>query len=67
MADEISDERFKSEMMRLMHNAIGRFGDMDSRFRDMNNRFDAIGEQLESLKSDVRTYWAIERRTRDGD
>ena len=46
MADEISDERFKSEMMRLMHNVIGRFSDID-------HRFDSVDQQLASLKGDV--------------
>lgn len=46
MADEISDERFKSEMMGSMHNVIGRFSDID-------HRFDSIDQQLASIKSDV--------------
>jgi hypothetical protein len=47
MADEIDDSRFKSEMMRLMNNVIGRFSDMDT-------RFDQMDEKLASLHSDVR-------------
>ena len=55
MADEIDDSRFKSEMMRLMHNVIGRFTEIDNRFDKLDGRFDQVDEKLVSLQSDVRT------------
>ncbi len=62
MADEISDSRFKSEMMRLMNNVIGKFDEVDKRFDEVDRRFEGVDNRLGSLQSDFR---ALSRQFND--
>ena len=47
MAEEISDDRFKSEMVRMMETAILKLGEHDT-------RFDNLEKNISEIKSDVR-------------
>jgi peptidoglycan hydrolase CwlO-like protein len=47
MAEEISDDRFKSEMVRMMETVILKLGEHDT-------RFDNLEKNISEIKSDVR-------------
>lgn len=49
MAEEISDDRFKSEMMRMMNTVILKLGDHDQRFESIDQRFDTLEEKLTGI------------------
>lgn len=62
MAEEISDDRFKSEMMRMMNTVILKLGEHDQRFESIDQRFDKLEEKIDQntedialLKKDVKT------------
>ena len=49
MAEEIPDERFKSEVMRLLNTVIAKLGDHDQRFESIDQRFESIDQRFESI------------------
>ena len=53
MAEEISDDRFKSEVMRLLNKVIAKLGDHDQRFESIDQRFESIDQRFENLEKDV--------------
>lgn len=51
MADEkISDERFKSEMMRLMNTAIVKIDNLENRFDGLENKVDGLENRFDGLE-----------------
>lgn len=61
MAEEISDDRFKSEVMRLLNTVIVKLGDHDKNFESIDQRFDKLEEKIDqntegivTVKNDVK-------------
>lgn len=59
MAEEISDDRFKSEMMRMMNTVILKLGEHDQRFEDIDQKFESIDQRFDRLEE------KIDRNTED--
>lgn len=53
MAEEISDNRFKSEAMRLLDTVIVKLGDHDKNFESIDQRFDGLEKDVSEIKSDL--------------
>ncbi len=54
MAEENSDDRFKSEVMRLLNTVIAKLGDHDENFKSIDQRFDNLEKDVSEIKSDVK-------------
>lgn len=61
MAEDIPDDRFKSEVMRLLNTVIVKLGDHDKNFESIDQRFDGleqkvdkVAEEVVSVKKDVK-------------
>ena len=54
MAEEISDDRFKSEVMRLLNKVIAKLGDHDQRFESIDQRFENLEKDVSEIKIDLR-------------
>lgn len=50
MAEEISDDRFKSEMTRFMETVILKLGEHDRRFDGLGQRFDGLEHRFDGLE-----------------
>ena len=53
MAEEISDDRFKSEMTRFMETVILKLGEHDRRFDGLEQRFDGLEQRFDGLERKV--------------
>ena len=53
MAEEIPDERFKSEMMRLMEAVILKLGKHDERFDGLEQRFDGLERKVDKNTEEI--------------
>ena len=53
MAEEISDDRFKSEMMRMMNTVILKLGEHDQRFESIDQRFDSLEEKIDRNTEEI--------------
>ena len=49
MAEEILDDRFKSEVMRLLNTVIVKLGDHDKNFENIDQRFENIDQRFENI------------------
>lgn len=49
MAEEIPDDRFKSEVMRLLNTVIVKLGDHDKNFESIDQRFESIDQRFGSI------------------
>lgn len=63
MAEEISDDRFKSEVMRLLNSVIVKLEDHDQRFESIDQRFDRLEEKIDqnteeivAVKNDLKIF-----------
>ncbi len=54
MAEEISDDRFKSEVMRLLDTVIVKLGDHDKRFENLEKDVSEIKSDVNDVKTDVK-------------
>ena len=59
MAEEISDDRFKSEVMRLLNTVIVKLGDHDQRFESIDQRFDGLEQKVDQ---NHRGNWCSKNR-----
>ena len=50
---EISDERFKGEVMRLLNNLIEKVGSHDQKFDSIDKRFDSLEKRFDRLEEKV--------------
>lgn len=64
MAAEISDERFKDEMMRMMKTAILKVGDNSKEIYLLRKDVDKNTKELKSLKKEIRANSGLENDTR---
>ncbi len=53
MAEEISDDRFKSEVMRLLNTVIVKLGDHDKRFESIDQKFESIDQKFDGLEKKI--------------
>ncbi|MEO6589513.1 MAG: hypothetical protein ABIP06_09430 [Pyrinomonadaceae bacterium] len=53
MAEEISDDRFKSEVMRLLNTVIVKLGDHDKNFESIDQRFESIDQRFDKLEEKI--------------
>ena len=53
MAEEISDDRFKSEVMRLLNTVIVKLGDHDQRFDSLEQKFDGLEQKVDQNTEEI--------------
>ena len=53
MAEEVFDDRFKSDVMRLLNRVIVKLGDHDKRFENIDQRFESIDQRFDGLEQKV--------------
>ena len=53
MAEEIPDDRFKGEMIRMMETVILKLGKHDERFDGLEQRFDGLEQRFDGLEQKV--------------
>ena len=53
MAEEISDERFKVEMTRMMNLVILKIDGLETRFDSLETRFDGLETRFDRLENKV--------------
>lgn len=53
MAEEIPEDRFKSEMTRMMKLVITKLEDHDERFDRLENRFDRLANKIDVLSAQI--------------
>ena len=53
MAEEISDDRFKGEVIRLLDTVIVKLGEHDKKFDTIDQRFENIDQRFNNLEKDV--------------
>ncbi len=53
MAEEIPDDRFKSEMIRMMETVILKLGEHGNEFINLKSRFDTLEEKFDVLSAQM--------------
>ena len=54
MAGQIEDDRFKSEVMRMLGNLVTKANEHDERFNDLDKKFDDLSSKADGVSSDVK-------------
>lgn len=53
MAEELPDDRFKSEVMRLLNTVVVKLEDHDRRFESIDRRFESIEDKLDRNTEEI--------------